>query len=248
MTLHSHKSKPKYQRRDAPAGSVIVKRKFDVICAESKKNAIQSKYSQNTDKPVKKSGLIWCFRNRSIFSSAYVSCYKNYPAQKEQMPSTKQNPEETIIQKGCHWCHFRKFNGTPPVANTYPLSACPIKKRHKVTDKQVIQPFHCTLLLLRKGCKIKNNHSSSTDTQRPNQQTKYCKGAVTEALNRFRFNQGFLCGVFRVLDRSHLRGYAFFLCEQPFLADFLLPLLFFQFLLSVYVQTHAGGERFQLLY
>lgn len=164
------------------------------------------------------------------------------------MPAAEQYPKETIIQKGCHWCHFRKFNCTPPMANTYPLNACPIKKRHKMTDKQVIQPFHCTLLLLRKGCKTKNNHSGSTDSQRPNQQTENCKCAVSEALKRFSFDQGFLCCVFRVLDRSHFLGYAFFLCEQPFLADFLPSLLFFQLLLSVYVLAHAGGERLQLLY
>jgi len=164
------------------------------------------------------------------------------------MPAAEQYPKETIIQKGCYWRHFRKFNGTPPMANTYPLSACPIKERHKMTNKQVIQPFHCTLLLLRKGFKIKNNHSGSADPKRPHQQAKNCKCAVSETLYHFCFGQHFLCSIPRGLDRSHLRGYAFFLCEQPFLADFLLPLLFFQLLLSVYVQTHAGGERLQLLY
>lgn len=85
------------------------------------------------------------------------------------MPAAEQYPKETIIQKGCYWRHFRKFNGTPPMANTYPLSACPIKERHKMTNKQVIQPFHCPLLLLRKSFKIKNNHSGSADPKRPNQ-------------------------------------------------------------------------------
>ena len=103
VTLHPHEDKPKCNRQDAPAGSVIVKRKFDVVYnAEHEKNAIQSKYSQNTDKPVKKSGLIWCFRNRQVFSAAYVSCYNNYPRQQEQMPAAEQYPKETIIQKGCH--------------------------------------------------------------------------------------------------------------------------------------------------
>lgn len=164
------------------------------------------------------------------------------------MPDAKPNPADTIKQKGCYWRHFWKVHCTPPVTNTYPLSACPIKERHKMTNKQVIQPFHCTLLLLRKGYKIKNNHSSSTDSQCPNQQAKNCKCTVSETLYRFGFDQGFLCSIFRVLDRSHLRGYAFFLCEQPFLADFLPLLLFFQLLLSVYVLAHAGGERLQLLY